>query len=216
MSKEFYDGHVVLVDHPLVQHKLSILRDKNTSCMQFRQLVREVALFLGYEALSDLDLQEVDIETPIAPTVAHQVAGKKLVVVPILRAGLGLVDGILDLMPAARVGHLGMYRDEETHEPVAYFDKMPADVSNRRCIVVDPMLATGGSASMAIKYLRKRGVVGTINLVILVAVEEGINAVLSCDDDVKIFTAAIDDGLNDTAYIVPGLGDAGDRIFGTK
>ena len=216
MSQQLYDGRVVLIDHPLVQHKLSILRDKNTSCMQFRQLVREVALFLGYEALSDLELQEKEIETPIAPTTAYQVAGKKLVVVPILRAGLGLVDGILDLMPAARVGHLGMYRDEETHEPVAYFDKMPADVANRRCIVVDPMLATGGSASMAIKYLRKRGVSGTINLVILVAVDEGINAVLETDDDVKIFTAAIDDGLNSAAYIVPGLGDAGDRIFGTK
>ena len=208
--------HVTLVDHPLVQHKLSILRDKDTSCKQFRELVREIALFLGYEALRDLPLQDVEIETPIAKMTAKEVSGKKLVVVPILRAGLGLVDGILDLMPAARVGHLGMYRNEETHEPVAYFDKMPADVADRMVIVVDPMLATGGSASAAIKYLRGRGVTGTIKLVILVAVQEGIDRVLATDPDVHIYTAAIDEGLNSAAYIVPGLGDAGDRIFGTK
>lgn len=208
--------HVTLVDHPLVQHKLSILRDKDTSCKQFRELVREIALFLGYEALRDLPLQDVEIETPIAKMTAKQVAGKKLVVVPILRAGLGLVDGILDLMPAARVGHLGMYRNEETHEPVAYFDKMPADVAERMVIVVDPMLATGGSAAMAVQYLRGRGVTGTIKVVVLVAVQEGIDRVLACDDDVHIYTAAIDEGLNSAAYIVPGLGDAGDRIFGTK
>ena len=208
--------HVTLVDHPLVQHKLSILRDKGTSCKQFRELVREIALFEGYEALRDIPLQDVEIETPIAKMTAKQVAGKKLVIVPILRAGLGLVDGILDLMPAARVGHLGMYRNEETHEPVAYFDKMPADVADRMVIVVDPMLATGGSAAMAIKYLRGRGVTGTINLVVLVAVQEGIDRVLATDPDVHIYTAAIDEGLNSAAYIVPGLGDAGDRIFGTK
>ena len=208
--------HVTLVDHPLVQHKLSILRDKDTSCKQFRELVREIALFEGYEALRDLPLEDVEIETPIAKMTAKQVAGKKLVVVPILRAGLGLVDGILDLMPAARVGHLGMYRNEETHEPVAYFDKMPADVAERMVIVVDPMLATGGSAEAAVKYLRGRGVVGTIKLVVLVAVQEGIDRVLACDPDVHIYTAAIDEGLNSAAYIVPGLGDAGDRIFGTK
>ena len=208
--------HVTLVDHPLVQHKLSILRDKSTSCKQFRELVREIALFLGYEALRDLPLQDVEIETPIAKMTAKQVAGKKLVVVPILRAGLGLVDGILDLMPAARVGHLGMYRNEETHEPVAYFDKMPADVAERMVIVVDPMLATGGSAAMAVQYLRGRGVTGTIKVVVLVAVQEGIDRVLATDPDVHIYTAAIDEGLNSAAYIVPGLGDAGDRIFGTK
>ncbi len=208
--------HVTLIDHPLVQHKLSILRDKETSCQQFRELEREIALFEGYEALRDIPLQDVEIETPLTKTTAKQVAGKKLVVVPILRAGLGLVDGILDLMPAARVGHLGMYRDEETHEPVPYFDKMPADVANRMVIVVDPMLATGGSASAAITYLRGRGVTGTIKLVVLVAVEEGINRVLETDPDVHIYTAAIDEGLNSAAYIVPGLGDAGDRIFGTK
>ena len=216
MTKELYDGRVILVDHPLVQHKLSILRDKETSCKQFRELVREVALFEGYEATRDLPLQEVDIETPIAPMKAAQVAGKKLAVIPILRAGLGLVDGILDLMPAARVGHLGMYRNEETHQPVAYFDKMPADITDRMCMVVDPMLATGGSAKMAVEYLRGRGVEGTIKCVFLVAVPEGIEALLDADDDVQIYVAAIDEYLNEDAYIVPGLGDAGDRIFGTK
>ncbi|MBE6464626.1 MAG: uracil phosphoribosyltransferase [Eggerthellaceae bacterium] len=211
-----YDDRVTLVDHPLVQHKLSILRDKDTSCKQFRELVREIALFEGYEAMRDLPLEPIDIETPIAPMTAYQIAGKKLVVVPILRAGLGLVDGILELMPAGRVGHLGMYRDEETHQPVAYFDKMPYDVSQRMVVVVDPMLATGGSAAAAIEYLRGRGVEGTIKLVVLVSAPEGIERVLASDPDVHIYTAAIDDGLNENAYIVPGLGDAGDRIFGTK
>jgi len=211
-----YDDRVTLVDHPLVQHKLSILRDKDTSCKQFRELVREIALFEGYEAMRDLPLEPIDIETPIAPMTAYQIAGKKLVVVPILRAGLGLVDGILELMPAGRVGHLGMYRDEETHQPVAYFDKMPYDVSQRMVVVVDPMLATGGSAAAAIEYLRGRGVEGTIKLVVLVSAPEGIERVLASDPDVHIYTAAIDDGLLENAYIVPGLGDAGDRIFGTK
>ena len=211
-----YDDRVTLVDHPLVQHKLSILRDKDTSCKQFRELVREIALFEGYEAMRDLPLEPVEIETPIAPMTAYQIAGKKLVVVPILRAGLGLVEGILELMPAGRVGHLGMYRDETTHEPVAYFDKMPADVSSRMVVVVDPMLATGGSAAAAIEYLRGRGVEGTIKLVVLVSAPEGIERVLATDPDVHIYTAAIDEGLNENAYIVPGLGDAGDRIFGTK
>lgn len=213
---EINDDRVILIDHPLVQHKLSILRDKETSCKQFRELVREIALFEGYEAMRDLPLQPVEIETPIAPMTAMQVAGKKLVVVPILRAGLGLVDGILDLMPAARVGHLGMYRDEGTHKPVAYFDKMPFDVSERMVMVVDPMLATGGSAAAAIEYLRGRGVTGIIRLVVLVSAPEGIQKVLESDPDVRIFTCAIDEGLNENAYIVPGLGDAGDRIFGTK
>lgn len=216
MTQSLYDGRVILVDHPVVQHKLAILRDKNTSTKQFRELVREIALFEGYEALSELPLEPLEIETPIAKMTAYQVAGKKLVIVPILRAGLGLVDGILELIPAARVGHLGMYRDEETHEPVAYFDKMPADVSNRMVIVVDPMLATGGSAKMAIEYLRGRGVTGTITCVFLVGCPEGVEAVLACDPDVRIVVAAIDEGLNENAYIVPGLGDAGDRIFGTK
>ncbi len=211
-----YDDRVTLVDHPLVQHKLSILRDKDTSCKQFRELVREIALFEGYEAMRDLPLEPIEIETPIAPMTAYQIAGKKLVVVPILRAGLGLVDGILELMPAGRVGHLGMYRDEDTHEPVAYFDKMPYDVNQRMVVVVDPMLATGGSAAAAIEYLRGRGVEGTIKLVVLVSAPEGIERVLAADPDVHIYTAAIDEGLNENAYIVPGLGDAGDRIFGTK
>ena len=211
-----YDERVTLVNHPLVQHKLSILRDKNTSCMQFRQLVREIALFEGYEALRDLPLEDVEIETPISPMTAKHIAGKKLFVVPILRAGLGLVDGILDLVPSARVGHLGMYRNEETHEPVAYFDKIPKDSAFRQAVVVDPMLATGGSAEAAIQYLRDKGISGTIKLIVLVAAPEGIERILACDSDVEIYTAAIDECLNENAYIVPGLGDAGDRIFGTK
>lgn len=216
MVQKLYDGRVTLVDHPLVQHKLSILRDKGTSCMQFRQLVREIALFEGYEALADLPLEPVEIETPICGMTAQRVAGKKLFVVPILRAGLGLVDGILDLVPSARVGHLGMYRNEETHEPVAYFDKMPKDCNERDAVVVDPMLATGGSMIAAIEYLRGRGIKGTIRIIVLVSAPEGLDRVLACDDDIHITTAAIDECLNDAAYIVPGLGDAGDRIFGTK
>ena len=194
------NSRVTLVDHPMVQHKLSILRDKATSCKQFRELVRELALFEGYEATRDLPLADVDVETPICTARCKQVSGKKLAVVPILRAGLGMVDGVLDLIPAARVGHLGMYRNEETHEPVPYYDKMPEDIANRTVLVVDPM----------------RGVTGEIKLMVLVAAPEGIDAVLAADDNVHIYTCAIDEGLNSAAYIVPGLGDAGDRIFGTK
>jgi uracil phosphoribosyltransferase len=211
-----YGPKVVLIDHPMVQHKLSILRDKETSCMQFRELVRELALFEGYEATRDLPLAPVEIETPIAKMTAYKLAGKKLAIVPILRAGLGMVDGVLELVPAARVGHLGMYRNEETHEPVPYYDKLPADIAKRIVIVVDPMLATGGSAVSSIQYLRKAGVEGTIRLMFLVAAPVGIEAVLAADDDVKIYVCAIDECLNENAYIVPGLGDAGDRIFGTK
>ncbi len=211
-----YGSKVVLIDHPMVQHKLSILRDKETSCKQFRELVRELALFEGYEATRDLPLAPVEIETPIAKMTAYKLAGKKLAIVPILRAGLGMVDGVLELVPAARVGHLGMYRNEETHEPVPYYDKLPADIAKRIVIVVDPMLATGGSAVSSIQYLRKAGVEGTIRLMFLVAAPVGIEAVLAADDDVKIYVCAIDECLNENAYIVPGLGDAGDRIFGTK
>ena len=210
-----YDDRVTLVDHPLVQHKLSILRDKDTSCKQFRELVREIALFEGYEAMRDLPLEPIEIETPIAPTTAYQIAGKKLVVVPILRAGLGLVDGILELMPAGRVGHLGMYRDEETHEPVAYFDKMPYDVNQRMVVVVDPMLATGGSASAAITLLKQHGC-KHIRMMNLIAAPVGVERVQREHPDVDIYIAAMDDHLNEIGYIVPGLGDAGDRIFGTK
>lgn len=206
---------ITVVDHPLVQHKLSILRDRNTSSTQFRQLVKELALFEGYEATRDLPLEDVEVETPLETTVCKTISGRKLAIVPILRAGLGMVEGMLELVPAARVGHLGMYRDETTHEPVEYFAKMPADIDQRECIVVDPMLATGGSAIAAVSYLRKAGV-KTIKLAVLVASPEGLEAVLGADPDVRVFTCAIDRELDERAYILPGLGDAGDRIFGTK
>lgn len=207
---------VTLIDHPMVQHKLSILRDRDTSSKQFRELVRELALFEGYEATRDLPLSNVFINTPICPADAKQISGKKMAVVPILRAGLGMVDGILDLMPAARVGHLGMCRNEQTHEPEAYYAKLPEDIASRQVMVVDPMLATGGSAAAALAHLRRAGVKGVIKLMVLVAAPEGIERVLASDDEVHIYTCAIDEGLNADAYIVPGLGDAGDRIFGTK
>lgn len=206
---------VTVVDHPMVQHKLSILRDKNTSSMHFRQLVKELALFGGYEATRDLPLEDISIETPICSMVAKEVAGKKLAIIPILRAGLGMVEGLLELMPAARVGHLGMYRDEETATPVEYFSKMPEDIGLRECIIVDPMLATGGSAAAAIASLRAHGV-KNIKLLVLVAAPVGIEVILNSDPDVQVYTCAIDECLNDANYIVPGLGDAGDRIFGTK
>ena len=207
---------VIVIDHPMVQHKLSILRDEETSSKQFRELVRELVLFEGYEATRDLPLENIVINTPICAADAKQIGGKKLAVVPILRAGLGMVDGVLELMPAARVGHLGMFRDEETHEPHVYYDKLPADIASRQVLVVDPMLATGGSAAAAVRYLREAGVRGTIKLMVLVAAPEGIEAVLASDPDVRVYTCAVDEGLNENAYIVPGLGDAGDRIFGTK
>lgn len=212
---EYDESRVTLVDHPMVQQKLSILRRKDTGTKQFRELVRELALFEGYEATRDFPLEEVEIETPLEKTVCHEIAGKKVAIIPILRAGLGMVDGMLDLIPSARVGHVGMYRDPETHEPHEYYCKLPPDVENRICLVVDPMLATGGSSIAAIQYLRKAGV-SDVRLLVLVAVPEGLKAVLDADPDVRIFTCAIDRELNDNAYILPGLGDAGDRIFGTK
>ena len=205
---------VILVDHPMVQHKLSILRDKNTSSGQFRQLVRELSLFEVYEATSDLALEPVHAETPVAMATCMQLTGRKMAVVPILRAGLGMVDGVLDLIPAARVGHLGMERDHDTHEPHEYYAKMPRDIAERDVLVVDPMLATGGSCIAAIEYLRRLGV-KNIKVMVLVAAPEGIDALLAADGDVRLYTCAIDEGLNEDAYIVPGLGDAGDRIFGT-
>ena len=209
-------SNVHVFDHPLIQHKLSILRDKNTGSKAFRELVSEIAMLMCYEATRDLPLEDVEVETPLAVAKCRHIAGKKLAIVPILRAGLGMVDGVLDLIPAARVGHLGMYRNEETHEPVPYYDKMPEDIANRTVLVVDPMLASGGSIISAVTYLRSRGVTGEIKLMVLVAAQEGIDAVLAADDNVHIYTCAIDEGLNSAAYIVPGLGDAGDRIFGTK
>ena len=210
-----YDGRVVVVDHPMVQHKLSILRDARTSSMRFRELVRELAMFEAYEATRDLPLEDAVVQTPLATAWCKTISGKKLAIVPILRAGLGMVEGLQELMPSTFVGHLGMYRDPETHEPHEYYAKLPDSISQRDVLVVDPMLATGGSATAAIHYLRKLGV-KNIKLVVLVAAPVGIEAVLSADPDVQIYTCAIDDGLNENAYIVPGLGDAGDRIFGTE
>lgn len=215
MTIEYDESRVTLVDHPLVQHKVAIMRDKDTSTKQFRELVRELALFEGYEATRDFPLEEVAIETPLETCACMELSGKKVAIVPILRAGLGMVDGLLELIPSARVGHVGMYRDPETHEPHEYYCKLPPDVENRTCLVVDPMLATGGSSNAAIDYLRRAGV-SDIRLLVLVAVPEGLKAVLEHDPDVRIFTCAIDRELNDHAYILPGLGDAGDRIFGTK
>ena len=207
---------VTLVDHPMVQHKLSILRRTTTSSKQFRELISELAMFEAYEATRELPLQDVEIETPICKTVAKEIAGKKLAIVPILRAGLGMVEGVQTLVPAARVGHLGMYRNEETHKPVPYYDKLPVDIAEREVLLLDPMLATGGSAVAAVSYLREAGVTGTIKFLNIVAAPQGIETLLAADDKVQIYTCSIDEGLNEAAYIVPGLGDAGDRIFGTK
>ena len=211
-----YEDRVKIVDHPMVQHKLSILRRTTTSSKQFRELISELAMFEAYEATRDLPLTDVEIETPICKTTAKEIAGKKLAIVPILRAGLGMVDGVESLIPVARVGHLGMYRNEETHEPVPYYDKLPADISNREVLLLDPMLATGGSAIAAVGYLRKAGVTSKIKFLNIVSAPQGIEALLAYDDNVVIYTCAVDEGLNEAAYIVPGLGDAGDRIFGTK
>ena len=208
------DPRVHVVDHPLVQHKLSILRDRETSCKQFNELVREIALFEGYEATRDFPLREVQVETPVATATCQTIEGKKVAVIPVLRAGLGMVEGILELVPAARVGHVGLYRDPETHEPHTYYCKLPADVDQRTCLVVDPMLATGGSAAAAIEYLREAGA-KDVRLLCVIAAPEGIARVLEADPTVQLYLASVDQGLNEHAYIVPGLGDAGDRIFGT-
>lgn len=215
MAEEFDKARVTVVDHPMVQHKLSILRDENTGSKQFREIVKELGLFEGYEATRDFPLEDVQVTTPVCETTCKKISGRKVAVVPILRAGLGMVDGLLELVPAARVGHIGMYRDEETHEPHEYYCKMPVDIDKRICLVVDPMLATGGSAIAAIQYLRRQGV-KDIRLLVIIAAPEGIKAVLDADENVRLFTCSIDERLNENAYIVPGLGDAGDRIFGTK
>lgn len=199
----------------MIQHKLSIMRDKNTGSKDFRTLLTEISMLMGYEVTRDLPLEDFEIETPICKMTAKQISGKKLAIVPILRAGTGMVDGLLSLLPVAKVGHIGLYRDEETHQPVEYFCKLPQDIENRTVIVTDPMLATGGSASDAINMLKKRGC-KQIRLMCLVAAPEGVKKVQETHPDVDIFVAALDERLNENAYIVPGLGDAGDRIFGTK
>lgn len=206
---------VRLLDHPMIQHKLTFIRDKNTGSKEFRELVDEVAMFMAYEVTRDLPLVDVLVETPVATAKARVIAGKKLGIIPILRAGLGMVNGLLRLVPAARVGHIGLYRDPDTLQPVEYYCKLPPDVEEREMIVVDPMLATGGSAAAAITFLKSKGA-QSIKLMCLIAAPEGIERVHDEHPDVDIYTAAIDDCLNDHAYIVPGLGDAGDRLFGTR
>lgn len=212
---EFDEKRFQIIDHPLVQHKLHILRDKNTSTKDFRELVTELAVFEGYEAMCDLPLEDVEVETPLEKTTCKQIAGKKIAIIPILRAGLGMVDGILTLVPSARVGHVGMYRDPQTHEPHQYYCKFPPAIEDRTCLIVDPMLATGGSLTAAIKFLRDAGV-KDIRCLTLVSAPEGVKAVLDFDPDVRLYTCALDRQLNENAYILPGLGDAGDRIYGTK
>lgn len=208
-------SNVTVIDHPLVQHKLSLLRDKNTGTKDFRCLLQELSTLLAYEVTRDLKLDDVQIETPIATTTAHMLVSCKLGVVPILRAGLGMADGIMALIPTAKMGHIGLYRDPETLRPVSYYCKLPADIEDREIIVVDPMLATGGSACEGIRIVKERGA-RSVRLMNLVSVPEGIRAVYAAHPDVQIYTAAIDQGLNEHGYIVPGLGDAGDRLFGTK
>ncbi|HAJ69696.1 MAG: uracil phosphoribosyltransferase [Alkalibacterium sp.] len=207
-------GNFQVIDHPLIQHKLTILRDKNTGTKYFREVVNEIARLLAYEVSREMPLRDIEIETPIVKTVQKQLAGKKVVIVPILRAGLGMVDGMLDLIPAAKVGHVGMYRDHDTMEPVEYFIKMPSDLSERELLVVDPMLATGGSAVAAIDALKKRGATN-IKFVCLVAAPEGVKVLQDAHPDVGIYTASLDEKLDEKGYILPGLGDAGDRLFGT-
>lgn len=204
-----------LVDHPLIQHKLTIMRDKDTPSKDFRTLLDEISMLMGYEVTRNLPLKDVEVETPICKTTKKMIAGKKLAIIPILRAGLGMVDGLLKLVPVARVGHIGLYRDHDTHQPVEYYCKMPSDISERFVIVVDPMLATGGSASDALTMVKKRGAKNIV-LMCLVAAPEGVEKVLADHPDVDIYCAALDEKLNEDAYIIPGLGDAGDRIFGIK
>jgi len=209
------NANVHIVDHPLLSHKLTIMRDKNTSVKDFRELVSEIGMLITYEATRDLPLTKVEIETPLCKAEMPTLAGKKMAVVPILRAGLGLVDGVLRMVPSARVGHIGMFRDEETLQPHVYFCKMPPDVDKRDILIVDPMLATGGSAEAAIAEMKKRGC-KNIKLLVLVAAPEGVQHILDTHPDVPIYAGALDSHLNERGYIVPGLGDAGDRIFGTK
>jgi len=207
--------NVFVFDHPLIQHKVSLLRDKNTSSKEFRELVSEISMLMGYEVTRDLPLMEVEVETPLAVAKTKVLSGKKLAVVPILRAGLGMADGFLKLVPMARVGHIGIYRDHETLEPIEYYCKLPSDIDERDVVLVDPMLATGGSASGAVNFIKKRNV-KNIKFMCLIASPEGIRRLHDDHPDVAIYCAAVDEKLNEFGYIVPGLGDAGDRLFGTK
>lgn len=204
-----------IIDHPMIQHKLTIMRDRTTGSKDFRELLREISLLMGYEVTRDLPLEDVEIETPLCRMTAHKVSGRKLAIVPILRAGLGMVEGLRTLVPVAKVGHIGLYRDENTHTPVVYYCKLPEDIDRRLVIITDPMLATGGSACDAIDMLKKKGCTN-IRLMCLVAAPDGVRKVMESHPDVDIYVAAVDERLNSDAYIVPGLGDAGDRIFGTK
>ena len=208
-------ANVTVLDHPLIQHKLAILRSKDTPVKEFRELVGEIAGLMCYEATRNLPLKEVQVETPITTATCHMLAGKKMAIVPILRAGLGMVDSMVALIPSAKIGHIGLYRDPETHKPVEYYCKLPDDIGNRQVFVVDPMLATGGSAIAAIDFLKQHGCKQII-MMNIIGCPEGVKAVTAAHPDVDIYLAALDEKLNDRAYIVPGLGDAGDRIFGTK
>ncbi|KLD60332.1 uracil phosphoribosyltransferase [Lactiplantibacillus plantarum] len=208
-------GKFEVLDHPLIQHKLTIIREKNCGTKVFREMVNEISTLMAYEVSRDMPLKDIEIETPIAKSTQKTLAGKKVAIVPILRAGLGMVDGFLNMIPAAKVGHVGMYRDEKTLKPVEYFVKLPSDISQRQLFVVDPMLAIGGSAIMAMDMLKKRGA-SNIKFMCLVAAPEGVKALRDAHPDIDVYTAALDDHLNEDGYIVPGLGDAGDRLFGTK
>lgn len=208
-------GKVYIFDHPLIQHKLTLMRDVNTGAKEFRELLEEISMLMVYEVTRDLPTEEVEVETPMCKTMARKLSGKKIGIVPILRAGLGMVDGVSNLIPAARIGHIGLYRDPDTHEPVEYYCKLPVDSEERELLVLDPMLATGGSASAAITFLKQRNC-KHIRLVNLIAAPEGIERVQRDHPDVNIYVAACDEKLNENCYIVPGLGDAGDRLFGTK
>lgn len=205
----------MIFDHPLIQHKISLLRNKNTGSKEFRELVGEVSMLMCYEATRDLPLKEVEIETPVALAKTKVIAGRKLAFVPILRAGIGMLDGVLSMVPAAKVGHIGLYRDPQTLQPVKYYCKLPSDINEREVIVLDPMLATGGSDVAAIQMLKESGA-ANIKFMCIIAAPEGLNALTEAHPDVQVYCAALDEKLNDDKYIVPGLGDCGDRIFGTK
>ncbi|MBF1135362.1 MAG: uracil phosphoribosyltransferase [[Eubacterium] sulci] len=208
-------GKIYVFDHPLIQHKVSLMRMQETNVKDFRQLAKEIAILMGFEATRDLELEQVEIETPMCKTKVNMLKGEDIAIVPILRAGLGFVDGMLELVPNAKVGHVGLYRDPDSHEPVEYYCKLPADIEKRRIFVLDPMLATGGSASAAIDFIKKRGG-KDITFMCLIAAPEGIKVLQDAHPDVDIYIAAKDERLNEKAYILPGLGDAGDRLYGTK